>query len=169
MHAPATVWTLAAMLLGGCAMPHKGHEHGPPGGGMSHEPMMMRPMVHARFQPATGAGPAGMVMFHELDGPRLYLHAKLRGLPPATPLVLAARDEPCAAADPHAGHGGPGAASDPPPPLPALDAGADGALDTKRVVEAAGVGGLPGRYLWLEAQGRRIACAALSTGHHGRH
>ncbi len=170
--ARAGLLVATALALAACAGPHRRHEHGPPGEGMSHEQMMKRPMAHAHYQPATGQGTAGRVMFHELDGPRLYLHAKLTGLPPGAAVSPSLRDGDCGTGTAgHAGHAGHGSApSAPAPALPRLVADAQGALDAKRVLEGTGLVGVTGRALWLSGpDGRALACAVVAAGHHGRH
>jgi hypothetical protein len=170
--ARAGLLVVLALALAACAGSQRRHEHGPAGEGMSHEQMMKRPMAHAHFQPATGQGAAGRVMFHELDGPKLYLHAKLSGLPPGGTVTLSLRDGDCGAASAaHAGHAGHGGApSSPAPALPGLVADAQGAIDAKRVLDGAGLAGATGRALWLGGpDGRALACALVAAGHHGRH
>lgn len=167
--ARAGLLVATAFALAACAGPHRRHEHVPAGEGMSHEQMMKRPMAHAHYKPETGQGVAGRVMFHELDGPRLYLHAKLAGLPPGGAVTLSLRDGDCAGGHAgHAGHAGtPSAAA---PALPGLAADAQGAVDAKRVVDGAGLAGVTGRALWLGgADGRLLACAAVASAHHGSH
>lgn len=161
----------AALALAACAGPHRRHEHGPAGEGMSHEQMMKRPMAHAHYQPATGQGAAGRVMFHELDGPRLYLHARLAGLPPGAAVSLSLRDGGCAGGSGHADHAGHGVTpSGTAAALPGLAADAQGAVDAKRVVDGAGIAGVTGRALMLgAADGRVLACAVVAPGHHGSH
>lgn len=156
-----------ALALAACAGPR--HGHGPAGERMGHEEMMKRPMAQARYAPATAVGAAGRVMFHELDGPRLYLHAKLSGLPPGKPVGLALRDGACAT-ETH-DHASRAAPTGPAPALPTLDADARGSLDVKRVVEGARLGAVTGRALLLQAGtgGPTLACAAVAAGHHGAH
>jgi len=162
-----TLVVVGALALAACAGPR--HGHGPAGMSMGHEQMMKRPMAQAHYAPAAGAGAAGRVMFHELDGPRLYLHAKLSGLPPGKPVGLALRDGGCATgAHDHGSHAAP---TSPAPALPTLDADVQGGLDVKRVIEGAGLGGVTGRALLLQAGtgGPTLACATVAAGHHGAH
>jgi Cu-Zn family superoxide dismutase len=174
-----------AALLGGCATHEAGHEHR----GGEHAGMMSSGTAMATLTPTQGNQVRGLVVFHEMEGQRLMVHAKLSGLKPNGEHGFHVHENGnCASTDgssagghfnpgaqPHGPQGGAHHAGD----LPALKADANGVVDQKFTLAgptiAAGPASLVGRSVIVHAQaddyatqptgnsGARIGCGVIAT------
>ena len=191
---------VAALLLAACAAPETGHDHGAApapqygstgmmagkmGGGM-----MKGHMAVASLSPTQGNNVQGLVMFHQMDGGQLMVHARISGLKPNAELGFHVHEVgSCASADgTSAGghfnpdgkpHGPPGAAHHA-GDMPALKSDAQGVADQKFMLTGPTLGTGPlsvvNRSVVVHAQpddyttqptgnsGARIACGVIA-GH----